>query len=343
MTNERNFSRSGTPLTQEQAVPFLKVMSTHFPDRTVLSMVDRGTWLRRIIQVFLDGDDIAYIKIDQSHSGDGWLTAVENECHERDVDRILRGHGLHVVPQVLVVDTSRELLPDPYVIQAHQGGKRLSVLLEDTSPSEARKIYKTLGRFYRQLHSITNDKAGVRIGSTPDKPLGGPTEYMYQAEIVEGSGAKALAEGIISQETYDRAVSSWRDNMDFLVDFQPTLVHYSPFPWNIYMDKTGTGWDVTKIMSLGDVMWWEPAYDLACLQYPPFADHNPQYWQSFCEGYGPLPARKRILLYTVLQTLCAMMGSYWELETEVSPNWTPSAVQRLSSVLDEIDGLSRIA
>ena len=63
MSEKLTFTRDGTRLTKEQAELYLRVMRTHFPDRTVLSMVDRGTWVRRIIQVTLDGDDIAYIKI----------------------------------------------------------------------------------------------------------------------------------------------------------------------------------------------------------------------------------------------------------------------------------------
>ncbi len=77
--------------------------------------------------------------------------------------------------------------------------------------------------------------------------------------------------------------------------------------------------------------------DIYYLQFPPFATCPPPLWRAFVDGYGPLPARKRILLYTVLQTLCAMMGSYWELAAERPAGWESVACTRLKNALDEID------
>lgn len=314
-----------------------QAVGVHLPGRTVQTIKDRGEWIRRIVEVTLDGDEVVFFKMDLPHEGPGWLQGKEGECHERDVAQIFEAYGLHAAPPVLVVDHSREIISYPYIVQARVGGTRLGDLLDRVSESDARAIYETVGDFYRRLHAIHNDCAGVWTGSTPDNPWGSPIEYLYQAEIVEGSGKRALEQGRITQRTYDRAVALWGEKLDSLRDFQPSLIHNSAFLWNVYLQRDNGGWRITKLMSLGDVMWWEPAYDVACLRYPPFGEMKPSWWEAFLRGYGPEPERKRILLYAVLQQLCAAMGSYWEPKSARNKAWAARALDDLDGFLDEIE------
>ncbi len=49
------------------------------------------------------------------------------------------------------------------------------------------------------------------------------------------------------------------------------MVHSSPFPWAIYLEKSNSGsWQVTRTSALGDTMWWDAVYDLSFLIHPPF-------------------------------------------------------------------------
>jgi hypothetical protein len=339
MDSTRTFTRGSNPLTGKAAEPFKRAVNAHLPGRTVWAVRDRGEWLRRIVEVTLDGDEAVFFKLDLPHEDPGWLRGKEGESHERDVARIFERHRLHGVPPVLVVDHSCEIISHPYVIQAGVGGTRLGDLLDQESESDVTAIYETVGDFYRRLHGIHNDRPGLWIGSTPDRPWGDPPGYMYRAEIVEGSGQCALEQGRITQRTYDRAVGLWGENLGYINDFQPTLIHYSPFLWNIYLQRDNDGWHITKLTSLGDVMWWEPAYDIACLRYPPFGDMRPSWWEAFLRGYGPEPECKRVLLYAVMQRLCAAMGSYWEPESSRNKAWATQALDDLDRVLDEIERL----
>jgi Ser/Thr protein kinase RdoA (MazF antagonist) len=314
-------------------------VSMHLPGRTVQAIQDRGEWVRRIIEVTLDSGEIVFFKIEVPHQEPGWLQSKIGECHERDVTQILERAGLHVIPPVLVVDHSGEIIPYPYIIQARLGGTRLGNLLDQVAEPDARKIYQTAGSFYRSLHAIGNDRIGLWIGSTPDQPWGDPTGHMYQAEVVEGSGMRALHMGKITSRTYDRTVALWRANLDYLRDCQPALIHYSPFLWNIYLQPENGSWRVTKLMSVGDFMWWDRAYDVACLRYPPFGEMKPSWWEAFLRGYGPEPERKRILLYAVMQRLCAAMGSYWEPKSARNQAWTARALDDLDGFLDKITAL----
>jgi hypothetical protein len=316
-----------------------RAVSVHLPGRSVQTIVDRGVWVRRIIEVRLDTGETVFFKLDLPHEEPGWLQAKDGECHERDVAQILERHGLGAIPPVLAVDHSRQVIPYPYLIQARVGGTRLGDLLAQASESEAMHIYEAVGKFYRSLHAIHNDRVGLWIGSTPEQPWGDPTGYLYQAEIVEGSGKRALETGRITPHTYERALALWSENLDYLRDCQPSLIHYSPFLWSIYLGPEKDSWRITRLMSLGDVMWWDRAYDVACLRYPPFGVMQPSWWDAFLRGYGPKPERKRILLYTVLQRICAAAGSYFEPKSARNEAWAAGALDDLDGFLLEIEDL----
>jgi len=298
----------------------------------------KGTLLER---PFEEGTQVkegaVLFKIDLPHEGPGWLQSKEGECHERDVARILEAHGLHVIPPVLAVDYSREIMQHPYVIQARVGGTRLGDLLDQVPEPDAEAIYDTVGEFYQRMHAIHHERSGIWTGSTPEEPWGDPTGFMYRAEVVEGSGRRALEQGRITQRTYERAVALWGESLDDLGNAQPSLIHHSAFPWNIYLEREHGGWRITKLTSVGDVMWWDPACDLACLQYPPFGDARPACWKALLRGYGSPPERKRILLFAVMQRLCAAMGAYMEPWTERNRAWAARCLGDVDAFLDEIE------
>lgn len=147
----------------------------------------------------------------------------------------------------------------------------------------------------------------------------------------------ALQQGRITQRTYDRVVNVWAGHLDGIKRHQPSLIHYSAFLWTIYLDREHGAWRVAKFTSLGDVMRWDPAYDLACLRFPPFGQVSPARWNAFLRGYGPAPPRKRVLLYALMQRLCAAMGSYWEPPTAQARAWAQSCLTDLDVFMDEIE------
>jgi hypothetical protein len=312
-----------------------EAVAMHLPGREVKAIHDRGAWVRQIVDVTLGGDEEVLFKI--SHPQPGWLDG--GETIEQDVAEMLLPRDLAVVPHVLAVDSSCAILPHPFMIQAKVGGMRLGSILRQV-PDAGAAIYEAVGRLYAQIHAIRGPRDGLWNGSTPDAPWGDPAPYMFQAEIVEGSGKGALAAGLISRSTYDRAVQLWRANLDFLKDHTPSLVHISAFPWTIYLERDGAGWRIAKLTSVGDFLWWDAAFDVACLHYPPFGEMQPAWWAGFLTGYGREPERKRLLLYAVMQRLSAVMGCYMEPEAEGNAAWREEAFKDLDSMLDEIEALS---
>ena len=87
---------------------------------------------------------------------------------------------------------------------------------------------------------------------------------------------------------------------------------------------------------MAELMWWDAAYNLAFLQYPPFGQVSASRWVAFLRSYGAEPERKRVLLYLVMQRLCAAMGIYKEPQTAHNAAWAAQCLADLDAILDEI-------
>lgn len=301
-----------------------RAVSVHLSGRTVQSIKDRGVWERHIVEVMLDGGETVFFKIQTTDWDMTGFAALGVQLFEE--------HGLPT-PKILATDVSGEIFPCPYLIQEWRGGTRLGTVLDKADDAEAVRIYAALGRFYGQMHAIHNDRSGLLIPFPGSPP---PSEYMYQAEIVGGSSKRALEKGRITQATYDRAVAVWGENLDYLKDHQPALINGSPFLWTIYLDRDDQGWCVTKISPMAELMWWDRAHNIAFLKYPPFGQVSEARWKAFLRGYGPEPERKRVLLYLVMQRICAAMGIYKEPRNARTEAWAAQCLDDLDSILDEI-------
>ena len=310
-----------------------KAVRLHLPGRTVLAIRDKGEWCRRLIEVTLDGDEKVFLKI----------SVLEGEQGNAPFDygggnKFLREHGLPAA-RVLTADDSKTIFKYPYVIEEYVGGTRLGTLLDQVNEADAQAIFETIGRVYRKMHSIHGKRSGIWLDGDPEKVVGDPNDYMFRMEILEGSGKKAVEEGRVTHSTYYRAVALWAQNMDYLNNHQPTIVHGSPLPWSIYLAKENDQWRVTKLTALG-VQWWDSATDLAYLKYLPFVKPKPEYWEAFIRGYGPTPETKRILLYTILFRFMAAMGAFREPKTAQNQAWAETCLQDLNSFMNEIESNS---
>ena len=83
-------------------------------------------------------------------------------------------------------------------------------------------------------------------------------------------------------------------------------------------------------------MWWDPAYNLAFLKYPPFGHYKVSRWEVFLRRYGAESETKRLLLYLVMQRICAAMGIYKEPKTTQTTVWADQCLLDLDNILDEI-------
>jgi hypothetical protein len=211
-------------------------------------------------------------------------------------------------------------------------------LLDQVDDKEAVDIYKALGTFFRKMHAIHNQRSELLI-PFPNAPS--PAEYMFQAEIINGSGKHACDYGLITSKAFDRTVALWGSNLDYLKSHLPTLISTSPFLWTIYLERDDRGWRVTKLTPMAELMWWDREYNLTFLKYPPFGQQKTHLWEAFLHHYGTKPERKRMLLHLVIQRLCAAMGVYKEPATTMTQSWKSKCLDDFDEILNEIEKLTK--
>jgi hypothetical protein len=228
-------------------------------------------------------------------------------------------------------------LPAPFVIQEYVGGERLRDLVNRVGKPDKLSIYRALGRFYRKLHSIHHDHSGWIQGAGAVLPFS-PNAHQYNKVIVK-IGGEAAERGLLAADTHIRLKRLWSENLAWLQAHPPTLVTGGALHWAVYLVQDDN-WYVTKIMDLHDLLYWDPAWDLASIKYPVFREPlAPELWKAFTSEYGSVPSEKRLELYLLMQHLDAAMGNYLEPAAPEHERWTESVWETFECLLDEVERL----
>ena len=304
----------------------VKLIYHHFPTVEIHSVEDRGTWVRRIFIVTLKNGGKLVVKF---HVVTDWMDAT---LHEKITADILRVKNMPH-PQVLVADASGELSVYPYIIMVAGQGERLDRLIQRLPTEAIEPIYEAIGRFYRRLHQIRGPKSGVWLDDPMEVFATAPSAYMLENELRQGSTQKLVEMGLMPGIQQQRMVELWEKNLGFLQEHAPVMVHGSAFPWTIYMEESQQGWQVSRIGSLGDSLWWDPAYDLAFLIDPPFTWMFDSWRDAFWRGYGQRADAGRLMLYRLLQIPCAVTDVYMQPEAEQNESWKQHALAELPQLI----------
>ena len=308
----------------------LRLAQSHFPENTISWIEDLGIWVRHNFRVHFSDRKAVVYKFSVNPE------MADSSVHEYRVTEILDKHGLPTSP-VLVVDDSMQEIPYPYIAVEQGPGDRLDRLMRLKPDDEITMMYKGIGQFYRKLHSIEGKDSGV-WGNDPEQliPIS-PTDYLFENEIISGSGKDLADKGILNKLLYQRIVDVWQANLSYLKNHKPVLVHGSPFPWTMYLEKVGQNWQMTRISGLGDTFWWDPAYDLTFIIEAPFAFMYDKWRIAFLQGYGTKPEVRRLMLYRLLQILCSVNNVYMQPKMEQSETWKQSALHAIPGLLKSLE------
>jgi hypothetical protein len=308
----------------------LRLAQSHFPENTISWIDDLGSWVRHNFRVhFTDRKAVVY----KFNVNKEWL---DSSVHEFRVTEILEKNGLAFSP-VLVVDDSLAEIEHPFIAVEQGQGERLDRLMRLKPDDEIKAMYRAVGQFYRKLHAIKGKESGVWVNDPEELFPISPTDYLFENEIKGGSGAALVERGILNKLHYQRIVDVWTANLNYLKNHTPVLVHGSPFPWTIYLDKPASEWQVTRITGLGDTFWWDASYDLTFLIDPPFTFMFDQWRIAFLQGYGVKPEVRRLMLYRLLQIICAINNVYMQPKSEQSETWKQSALSSIPGLLKSLE------
>ena len=306
----------------------IQIVQSQLPGKSIKTVEDKGVWLKKIFKITFEDDSNIYIKLAVRDFTDVLM--------ESNVVDLLRKNEIHQ-PGVIKIDTSCTKLPYPFIIQDGGTGKPLSYYLARNDTDQLKHIYHAIGKYYSKYADIANDWAGV-WDVIPEKkkyPLH-PAEAMYQLEIEQGSGHKAYTTGAITPEQYEKIKTVWHNNISLMKESPVCLVHYSPFPWTIYISETGYSYQVSKITALGDIIWWDADIMAAHVLYPPFFTIDEDLRRAFLDGYKKDINKKCVSLYCIMHRLCAWAGIYEEPDFETNSLWRQSCISDINILMEDI-------
>jgi hypothetical protein len=96
----------------------LKLARIHFPDKEVKNITDLGIWLRHTFRVQFDDSNSVLYKFHTNPELD------DGSVHEYRVTEILKYAGLPAA-DILIVDNTKSLVDEPFVVTAEGSGERL--------------------------------------------------------------------------------------------------------------------------------------------------------------------------------------------------------------------------
>jgi hypothetical protein len=290
-------------------------------------------WIMQSQRVFLEDGRCLLLKVGINPE---WTdaSAILNQVAATE---IIRTTGIKQ-PQILDYSTNIDEFGFLYILSENQSGIRLCDTYKTATKLERERLYGAIGQAYSCIHSMANDWSGVWDGSPSKKKYSiHPAEFYSMAEFHVGSAKYLLENGIISSDGFKELCTTWDENISYLKQRPTSLVHVSPFPWSIYINRNENEYSATGFAALGDFMWWDSMADVAHLLYPPFMDITKEEQRAFIAEYDKPMDEYAINLYMLLNRLCAMSGCYLSpVRREFSKTWVKQEVKTLQITLDKI-------
>lgn len=199
-------------------------------------------------------------------------------------------------PDVLLVDSSKALVPFIYSLSERIEGKTLSSVLPLLSVDENRRIYRRLGDYVGRLHSTTFRHFGdIRpqdgqlvvgpaheLGRDRNGRLHGPFATWLEMHRAIVELRLHLMQGTAFENLVPRIARYFEEHGD-VIDFDvvPRLLHMDLHPGNILV-KDG---EIVAILDVEESIVGHNEYDLMRTELGNFRGQNPAYERAFMDAY----------------------------------------------------------
>ncbi len=237
--------------------------------------------------------------------------------------RLAAAHTAMPVPEVYALDTSRRVLPSPYMLMAFLPGQPLHRLRPALGPEAQATIDQTLGRSMAQLHAI----GGAAFGPLAHpSPPGLPWRQVFLGllgDVLADGGEAGVALPLAHGAILARA-EAWAGALDALRE--PRLVHWDLWDGNVLVEPESGR--VSGIIDFERALWADPLMEF---QFREFAAGD-----AFAAGYGrdllssPEAHRRRTLYNLYLYLIMVIECTYRRYPSDDQERW---ARERLDETL----------
>ncbi|MEM5774381.1 MAG: aminoglycoside phosphotransferase family protein [Anaerolineaceae bacterium] len=197
-----------------------------------------------------------------------------------------------LMPRLLAVDFSHEILPRDYLLQTCLPGRRWADLDETLDPAGRLALWEQLGQITRRMHAIT----GPAFGYPPPAQ-----SFARWSETVLDRFDHLLADfarfGLktASLAAFRRAAAENNIHLDELA--APCLLHGDLWPFNVLIDGESNPPLICGILDAEHAWWGDPLADWGMFLLSLRADQPD--WrapiEAFQRGYGAALFRKEVL------------------------------------------------
>jgi len=203
--------------------------------------------------------------------------------HEAHVYGLVESRTNVPVPEVLLTDSSRELVDRSYLLMTRMDGKAV-VSLGSLEHDDWRAIYRAIGEALRALHEITFERFGYFTKGGFAKSFQTNAEFMctlfeqalraFAAHDGPPSLARAVRHLVASQEkAFNRCPTA-------------VLCHNDLTEGNVCFAKRADRWRLTGVLDVGGAIAGDPLFDLAKTDYWSTRGNRLKRHALF-DGYGP--------------------------------------------------------
>lgn len=233
-----------------------------------LEMLDGGTFASVWEAGFASGE-VAIVKIAPADGAPSLLLYEERMLRTESWAMRLGEERGWPYPRLLLLDTSREVLPVDVLAMSRMPGERWDLVEGAMSPEANDRAKRELGAVLARVHAETGDVFGYPSSTT----LRAANWWDAVGAIVDTLLADARTHAVALQ--VDRIRAAFTEGRDALSAVTvPRLVHGDPWPGNVFViPETG---EVLGLIDVERAMWADPLLDVVAGDAMNVGDPDPR-------------------------------------------------------------------
>ncbi|QNO37267.1 aminoglycoside phosphotransferase family protein [Protaetiibacter sp. SSC-01] len=253
-----------------------------------LDVLDGGTFASVWEARFASGDE-AIVKIAPPDDASSLLLYEERMLRtEAAVMRLAAERGWPY-PRLLLLDTSREVLPVDVLAMSRMPGERWDLAEPTMTPEANDRAKRELGRVLARVH----EEVGPEFGYPSSTTLRAATWPDAVERILEAVLADARRAGVPLPEDRIRRVFT-EGHAALAAVTEPRLVHADPWPGNVFVvPETG---EVLGLIDVERALWGDPLFDVVAGDAMNVGDPDPRL--AAVDAFAP-DELERIRIYRV--------------------------------------------
>jgi aminoglycoside phosphotransferase (APT) family kinase protein len=288
------------------------IIQTSFPERTLMECIEltEGFFNIAYLVRFEDGEELV-LKIAPDARMDVMTHEINIMFSEVDSMRMLKHQGIIPVPDVVLADFSRSIIPSDYFFMRKLPGSSFQSQTVALSQEVKDEINSKVGAMNRQINEITGEK----FGYYGQKDKQGVSWYLVFSSIlkdaVNDAGRMSIALPVEEKELFSLLE---KDEILFKEVSIPRLIHWDLWAGNVFVKDE----QITGLIDFERCLWGDIYMEVgfrSCFQNP-----------AFLKGYGikelSKSEQRRILWYDIyLFVISCLECDYRGYDTRNTYQW----------------------